>query len=447
MKIIIAGAGAVGTHLAKLFSLEHHDITLIDDRPGRLENLAADFDLMTLERSPLSLDALREAETHKADLFIAVTPDESHNMTCCMLAKNLGARKTVARVDNYEYMQPQNADFFPRAGIDSMIYPEMVAGAEIAHSVKRSWVRHAWEISDSGLLFIGVKLRASARILGRPLREISAADDPYHIVAVKRGGDTFIPHGDSIIEAGDLVYFMTTQHYINYLREVSGKDDYPDVKTVFIMGGGSTAVHTVLNLPPYMNAKIFERTAARSARLAEVLQDRHVMIIRGDGRDTDLLEDEGIRQAQAFVALTENSETNILSCLAAKRMGVRKTVAMVENTEYVSLAESLDIGTIVNKKTLAAAHIYQMMLKADVTTVKSLTVANADVCEITVPEGSRVTRKPVRELSLPSTMTLGGLVRDGKGQLVNGSTRIQGGDTVVVFCTGGSVKKIEKIFK
>lgn len=447
MKIIIAGAGAVGTHLAKLLSRERHDITLIDEKPDRLENLAADFDLMTIERSPMSLEALREADTQKADLFIAVTPDESHNMTCCMLAKQLGARKTVARVDNYEYMQADNAAFFTSAGIDSMIYPEMVAGAEIAQSIKRSWVRQAWEFPGSGLVFMGVKLRESARILGRPLKDIAAADDPYHIVAVKRGGDTFIPNGSSIIEAGDLVYFMTTQHYINYLREVSGKDDYPDVKTVFIMGGGSTAVHTVLNMPDYMNAKIFERDEARSRRLAEVLRDKNAMIIHGDGRDADLLEDEGISAAHAFVALTENSESNILACLSAKRQGVRKTVAMVENTEYISMAESLDIGTIVNKKTLAASHIYRMMLKADVTTVKSLTVANADVCEIAIPEGSRVTRRPVRELSLPSTVTLGGLVREGKGMLVNGSTQIRGGDTVVAFCTAGSVKKIEKIFK
>ena len=447
MKIIIAGAGAVGTHLAKLFSQEHHDITLMDESPEKLEDLASDFDILTLPLSPSSISALREAEVDHADLFIGVTPDEAHNMTACMLASKLGAKKTVARVDNYEYTLPEHREFFRTVGIDSIIYPEMLAGQEILHNIKRSWIRQWWEVQNGALILLGAKLRRSAQILEQPLKDLCGPDSPYHIVAVKRDNETVIPHGGDCLRDGDIVYFMTTPKYINYIRDLAGKEDYPDVQNVFIMGGGSTAVHLVNAMPDYMRAKIIEANPRRAERLNEVVHNNHTLIIHGDGRDLSLLEEEGIRKAQAFAALTENSETNILACLAAKRLGVRKTVAMVENTDYISMAESLEIGTIINKKTFAASHIYQMMLKADITSVKSLTVANADVAEFSVSPEARVVSHAVKDLGLPSTVTLGGLVRGGEGQLINGSTLIQPGDTVVAFCLAGGIKKLEKYFK
>ena len=447
MKIIIAGAGAVGTHLAKLFSQEHHDITLMDETPEKLEDLASDFDILTLPLSPSSISALREAEVDHADLFIGVTPDEAHNMTACMLASKLGAKKTVARVDNYEYTLPEHREFFRTVGIDSIIYPEMLAGQEILHNIKRSWIRQWWEVQNGALILLGAKLRRSAQILEQPLKDLCGPDSPYHIVAVKRDDETVIPHGGDCLRDGDIVYFMTTPKYINYIRDLAGKEDYPDVQKDFIMCGGSTAVHLVNAMPDYMRAKIIEANPRRAERLNEVVHNKHTLIIHGDGRDLSLLEEEGIRKAQAFAALTENSETNILACLAAKRLGVRKTVAMVENTDYISMAESLDIGTIINKKTFAASHIYQMMLKADITSVKSLTVANADVAEFSVSPEARVVSHAVKDLGLPSTVTLGGLVRGGEGQLINGSTLIQPGDTVVAFCLAGGIKKLEKFFK
>ena len=436
MKIIIAGAGAVGTHLAKLLSRENHDITLMDESPEKLEDISSNLDILTLPLPPSSISALQEAEVGNADLFIGVTPDEAHNMTACMLASKLGAKKTVARVDNFEYTLPQHREFFKTVGIGSIIYPEMLAGQEILHNIKRSWIRQWWEVQDGALILLGVKVRSNAQILDQPLKNLCGPESPYHIVAVKRGDDTVIPHGGDCLRALDVVYFMTTPKYVNYIRDIAGKEEYPDVSNVFIMGGGSTAVHLANAMPDYMHAKIIEADAHRAQRLNEV-----------DGRDLSLLEEEGIRKAQAFCALTENSETNILACLAAKRLGVRKTVAMVENTDYIGMAESLDIGTIINKKTFAASHIYQMMLKADITSVKSLTVANADVAEFSVSAEAKITRKPVKDLELPSSVTLGGLVRAGHGELINGSTLIKPGDTVVAFCLSGGIKKLEKYFK
>lgn len=447
MKIIIAGAGAVGTHLAKLFSRERHDITLIDTDSTRLQSMSNRFDLLTICEPPQSIETLRSADAGRADLFISVTPDEAHNMTICMLASKLGAQKTVARVDNYEYTLPRNLDFLKSVGINSVIYPEMLAGEEIMHTIQRSWVRQLIEIQNGALQLICVKVRTGAAVVGRPLREISTPDSPYHIVAVKRHGETLIPNGNDSLQHQDIVYFMTTAKYIPYIKEITGKEDYPDVTDVIFLGGGSTTERALAIMPDYMRAKVFDPDATRLEHLDSILMKSNVMYINGDGHDLDLLIDEGIRRTQAFVATTDSSETNVLSCLAAKRFGVRKTVAMVENSDYVAMAESLDIGSILNKKTIAAGHIYQMMLRADVTTVKSLTVANADVAEFVVKDGASITKKPVKDLGLPSGVTLGGMVRDKKGFLVNGMTQLKAGDTVVAFCIEGKLKQIEKFFR
>ena len=388
MKIIIAGAGAVGTHLAKLLSRERHDITVMDENRERMGDLSSNFDLLTICDSPMSIQGLKDAEVGKADLFIGVTPDEAHNMTCCMLASKLGARKTVARVDNYEYTLEENKSFFRSVGIDSIIYPEMLAGREIISNIKRSWVRQWIDIHDGELIMVGVKLRESAQILNKPLRDLFDPATPCHVVAVKREDETLIPHGNDCLHLGDIAFFMTTPEYVNYIRDITGKEKYPDVKTIFFMGGSSTAVHALWNMPDYMHAKVFEPNPKRCERLNELLAGQsNVLVINGDGTDPNLLMDEGIHKAEAFAALTESSEQNILACLSARRLGIKKTVAMVENSDYIKVAENLDIGFIINKKTFAASHIYQMMLKADITTMKNLLVANADVADLFLEQG------------------------------------------------------------
>lgn len=446
MNIIIAGAGEVGTHLAKLLVRERHSITLIDPNRFRLNAMANNFDIMTVCGRPSGIHTLREAEAQKADLLIAVMPDEAHNMTCCMLAKQLGTKRTVARVDNFEYTLSEHREVFERAGINSIIYPELLAGREIAHNVQHSWVRQWWDFQNGALLLLGVKIRQGAQIMGKPLREICQPESPYTIVALKHDGETLIPHGNDCIEEGDLVFFMTTPQYVSHIRSITGKEHYPEVKNVFIMGGSDTAVHAVRLMDHHMRAKIFELNHDRAHELTDLVGER-AMIVNGDGRDLELLQDENIRSAQAFLALTDNSESNILACLAAKRLGVRKTVAMIENTDYINMAESLDIGCIINKKAFAASHIYQMMLKADVTSMKSLTIAAADVAEIKVPEGARVTRYAVKDLGLPESVNIGGLIRDGKPLLVNGNTQIRPGDTVVAFCLQGEIRKLDRYFK
>ena len=445
MKIIIAGAGNVGTHLAKLLSREKQDIILMDDDEEKLTALSSNFDLLTVTASPSSISGLKEVGVKEADLFIAVTPDESRNMTACMLATNLGAKKTVARIDNYEYLLPKNKEFFQKLGVDSLIYPEMLAAKEIVSSMRMSWVRQWWEFCGGALILIGTKMREKAEILNIPLYELGGPNIPYHVVAIKRGTETIIPRGDDVIKLHDIVYFTTTRKYIPYIRKIAGKEDYADVRNVMIMGGSRIAVRTAQYVPDYMQVKIVDNDINRCNRLTELLDDK-TMIINGDGRDMDLLIEEGLKNTEAFVALTGNSETNILACLAAKRMGVEKTVAEVENIDYIGMAESLDIGTVINKKIIAASHIYQMMLDADVSNVKCLTFANADVAEFTVPAGAKITKHFIKDLGLPKGTTIGGMIRNGEGVLVTGDTLIQPGDHVVVFCLSMMIKKIEKFF-
>ena len=444
MKVVIVGAGAVGTHLSKLLSREHQDCILIDDDEERLSTLS-EYDVMTYQPSPTSIRALKEAGVQHADLFVGVTPDESTNINACILAHALGAKKTVARIDNYKYLSSDNQAFFKKLGIDSLIYPEVLAATDITNGLKLSWVRQRWDVHGTHLACI--KLRESAEILNQPLKDLCGPDDPYHIVAIKRNDDTIIPGGLDELHVNDLAYFMTTKEYIPYIRKIVGKEHYTDVKNVIIMGGGKTTVRAALTIPNYMNVKIIEKSSKRCEKLNELLESEEAMVIHGDGRDLGLLEEEGIRNTQAFVALTDNAETNILACLTAKKLGVRKTMALVENLDYVNMAESLDIGTIINKKTIAASHIYQLMLDADVDNLRSLMVVDAEVAEFTAAPDSRVTKRAVKDLGLPFGVTIGGLVRNGVGMLVNGNSRIEAGDAVMVFCHEAKLQTLDKYFK
>ena len=424
MKVVIVGAGAVGTHLSKLLSREHQDCILIDDDEERLSSLT-EYDVMTYQASPTSIHALKEAGVQRADLFVGVTPEESININACILAHALGAKKTVARIDNYEYLSAENQAFFKELGIDSLIYPEVLAAIDITNGLKLSWVRQRWDVHGGALILLGIKLRESAEILNQPLKDLCGPDDPYHIVAIKRNDDTIIPGGLDELHVNDLAYFMTTKEYIPYIRKIVGKEHYTDVKNVIIMGGGKTAVRAALNIPNYMSVKIIEKNNQRCEKLNELLDNEEAMIIHGDGRDLGLLEEEGIRNTQAFVA----------------------TVALVENLDYVNMAESLDIGTIINKKTIAASHIYQLMLDADVDNLRSLMVVDAEVAEFTAAPDSRVTKRAVKDLGLPFGVTIGGLVRNGVGMLVNGNSRIEAGDAVMVFCHEAKLQTLDKYFK
>ncbi|MEG1586168.1 MAG: Trk system potassium transporter TrkA [Bacteroidales bacterium] len=442
MRIIIAGAGAVGTHLAKLLSKEEQDIILMDTDEEKLEELSS-YNLMTITGSPTSIKDLKEAGVKNADLFIAVTPYESQNINACMLAANLGAAKTLARIDNFEYLQDENKEFFKKLGVDELIYPEMLAAQEIVTALKKTWVRQWFELCGGALILIGVKIRDNALIVNHRLSELAGGNDFYHIAAIKRKDSIIIPKGTDKILSEDLVYFTTTKEHISDIRILAGKEEV-DIRKIMIMGGSRIAIRTADYVPDSMHVKIIETDREKSMKLVERIEDADIIL--GDGRDPELLKEEGISEVDAFIALTDSSETNILACLSAKGFGVSKTIAEVENLTYISMAENLNIGSVINKKLITASRIYQLLLAADVSNMKCLTLANAEVAELIAKPGSRITQMPVRDLNLPKDLTIGGLIRNGVGMMVNGNTQIMPYDHVLVFCLDTAIRKIEKLF-
>ena len=443
MKIIIAGAGEVGRHLAKMLSSENQDIVLMDNDENRIKDLDGNYDLLTKVGSPTSIKDLEEAGVAEADLFIAVTPEESINMTACMLANNLGAHKTLARIDNSEYSQPKNKDFFEKLGVAHLIYPEMLAAHEIAASLKTSWLRQRTSFCDEALTLLVIKVRENSVIINRTFSTGYFNHKKYRIVAIKRNNHTIIPAGSDMVLAGDIVYFITTNEHLEFVREQAGKSDFP-IRNVMIMGGSRIAQKTIQIVPPQVNVKILERDREKSFSLAEKLNN--TLIINCDGRNIELLKEEGIQDMDAFVAVTANSEANILACLAAKRLGVKKTVAEVENIDYIMLAESMDIGTVINKKMIAASYIYQLTLDADVLNVRNLTATDAEVVEFIAKPGAKITKSKIKDLRLPEQVNIGGYVRDGIGYMVDGNTVIIPNDHVIVFCVSSAIRKMERFF-
>lgn len=443
MKIVIAGAGEVGSHLAKLLSFENQDIVLVDQDGAKLATLDANYNLMTSVGRPTSIQSLRDAGVENCDLFIAVTPYETTNIVSCSIAKQLGAEKTVARIDNYEFMNQDNKDYFKSMGVDSLIYPEYLAAQEILTALRRPWVRHWFELHDGEIILVGVKLRENAQLIGMQLKDLAALKPSFHISAIKRRHTTIIPRGDDYINPNDILYFTTTRDHVDDLLEISGKTNY-EVNKVFIMGGSRIAVRTIALAEDEFDFKIIEQDIDVCRALAEQCPDCD--IIHGDARDIEVLRDEGLSDADAFIALTASAETNILACIMAKEFGVSKTIAEVENLQLISEAEGLNVGTTINKKLLASSTIFQLLLDADSSTSKCHALTDAEVAEIEVRPGSKITRGPVKDLNLSRDMTIAGLVRDGVGMLVTGNTVIQPGDHVVVFCLAGALHKVERLF-
>ena len=443
MRIVIAGAGEVGSHLAKLLSYENQDIVLVDRDAEKLANLDSNYNLMTMVGRPTSIQALREAGVEDCDLFIAVSPYEATNIISCSIAKQLGAVKTVARIDNYEFMNSGNQGYFRAMGVDSLIYPEYLAAQEILTALRRPWVRHWFELHDGEIILVGVKMRENAKILGMQLKDLPALQPSFHISAIKRRHNTIIPRGDDYIKLDDILYFTTTRDHVDDLLEICGKTNY-DVNKVLIMGGSRIAVRTIALAGDEFHFKIIEKNIETCRKLSEQCPDCD--IIHGDARDIEMLRDEGISDVDAFIALTDSSETNILACIMAKEFGVVKTIAEVENLQLISEAEGLNIGTTINKKLLASSTIFQLLLDSDSSTSKCHALTDAEVAEIEARPGSKITRGPVKDLNLSRDMTIAGLVRDGEGMLVTGNTVIQAGDHVVVFCLAGALHKIERLF-
>lgn len=443
MKIVIGGAGEVGTHLAKMLSNEDQDIILLDSDQARLDVIDSNYNLMTWNGSTSSLSTLRDVGVADADLYIAVTPYETRNITSCAIAKRLGAKKTVARIDNSDFLKKENGDILKDVGVDFLIYPENIAAQEIAVALAHNWARYWGELHGGKLLLIGVKLHGESPLIDCKIKDLPVTNHNFHIAAIKRNNETIIPNGNDEIRRDDIVYFITTPPFIQEVRDLCGKKKRV-VKKALIVGGSRIAQRFAKLYGDEYHLKIIDNIRENCEQMATMFPNCE--IVYGDALDIEVLRENNIYQYDAFLALTDSSETNILSCLTAKEFGVPKTIADVENLQFLSQAENLNIGTTINKKLFASSHIFKILLDADESNSKFLALADAEVAEINVKPDAKITKKPVKDLKLPFGMTLAALVRGDKVSLVSGNTHIESGDYVVVFCLAGSIHKIEKWF-
>ena len=444
MKVVIAGTGEVGTHLARMLSKENHDIVLLDDSPEQLANISNDVDLMTVTGSAHSFHDLKETGLSKADLFIAVTPSEERNVLACSMASYLGVGRTIARINNSEYLQERYKAKLKNLGIHELIYPESLAAKEIVASVKQTGTRQMIEFSGGKLILLGIKVRENAPVLNKTFEELSQEISNILVVAISRGDETIIPNGNDFIKNGDTVFFVTTRSEQQNVFDLTGKKIF-DIKNIMFLGGSRIAQKAVEKLGDQYRIKIIEINREKCEKIAGKYEN--ALIINGDGRDLNLLKEEGIEKMDAFVATTGNSETNILSCHLAKSFGVRRTVAEVENMAFMSLADNMDIGTIVNKKLNAASYIYRFTLNAEISKVKCLAASDAEVFEFIAKPGAKITRRPIKNLNFPEEAKIGGVIRGNNAFIAHGDTEIVEGDKVVVFTLSSGIKKLEKFFK
>lgn len=448
MKIIIAGAGEVGFHLAKLLSFESLDITLIDPNKERLNYAESHLDIRTIKGDASSLSLIREAEVDQSDLFIAVTSDQSTNITICAIAKQLGCKRTIARISNIEYINDQNLVSFKAIGVDELISPEALAATEILQLLDQSAFSNSYEFEDGALTLMGTTLGNKVPFVGKSVKEAATIFPDVHFmpVAIQQKGTQYtkIPRGDTIFEAGDNVFFITLKEGVEELYNLTGKKK-TSIKNIMILGGGKIGFNTSQALlKKKFNITIVEQNKAKAFEIADALPN--ALVIQGDGRNVELLEEEDLQSMDAFISVTQNSETNIMSCLIANSKNVKKTIALVENMDYFQLSQSIGIDTLINKKLLTANTIFRYIRKGEVVDMTTLNNLNVEILEFVVKPTSKVTNYRIKDLDFPRTAIIGGVIRQGNSIIALGDFKILAGDRVVVCCLPPSIKRIESLF-
>jgi trk system potassium uptake protein len=446
MRIVVAGAGAVGSHLAKMLSQENHDIILLDPDESKLRQVGANLDVMTRTGSALSIPDLLDTNIKKVDLFIAVAKTEEINITAAILSKRLGAKKTIARIDNQEYLYTKYREHFIELGIDYMIYPEKIAAKEIVGLLSQTGSTDIADFSKGLLSLFAIKLEEDAPIIGKTLTQLMEEEDTndYRAVAVTRRGKTIIPNGDYKFEVGDLVYIISNQKDIESLLIYSGKEQF-EVRNIMILGGSKIGTLAAHELGSHHNVKLIEVNREKSYKLSNQLNN--ALVINGDGRDYNLLIEEGLDKMDAFIAVTGDSEINILASMLAKKLGVRKTIAEVENIDYIALAENMGIDTIINKKLISASRIFRFTTSENVASVRCLTGTEAEVLEFNVIADAKITKAALNKLTFPKDSMVGGVVRGDSSFIANGYTLIKPGDKVVIFALPSAISKVSKLFE
>lgn len=444
MRVIIAGEGDTGTHLANTLSIENQDIVLIGSDKMYLSELESEYNIITYAGSPVSYTDLSQCGVSEADLFVAVTRDENLNIIAAQTAKGCGAKKCVARVDNPAFLYPKANDILLRNGVDALIYPERLAAEEIQNYIRHNWVREWFDVNDGKLIVAGVKIGGSSTLIGKKLKETATSPRYFHVSALRHNDETVIPHGDTVILEGDILYFSVLPENLDKLYEICG-NTHARIRKIMISGGGRVTENLLGEIHSNYDITVIESDIDRCNYIAEKFQD--ITVVNTKANDVTILKEEGLENCDLFLALTGSSEKNIVSCMVAREHGVGKTVARIEELQYIPEAESLSINKIINKKLLNVSKILDSLVETNFNEAQCMMLDRAEIIKLTANTGSRIVSKPICELSLPAGITIGGIIRDGKGMLVEGRTCVRPGDYVLVFCNIGYLPKIEKLFR
>lgn len=446
MNIIIAGDGEVGFYLAKSLTELDHNITVVDPNSELLKRLEKETDLMTIAGSSASPQVLAEANVGDCDLFLAVLHDENINLMSCVLAKKLRAKKTVARISNAELLMPKNRDMLRDLGVDEVVCPERIAAKEITNLLNNSVATEFFDFSSGLLTMYLIRLEAESPVINKSVRELIQTYNTLQvrIVAILRNGATIIPHTDTVFQEGDLAYLISRPNQIESIKQVSGKRDIA-IKKALIVGAGRIGRFTAKTLEDKIQLTLFEENRQRCEEAADILSN--TLIINGDATDIELLKEEGIQHTDAFISVTDSSETNVITCLHARKLGVKRTIALVENTGFISLSQDIGIDTIINKKLITASYISRFIVNADAVRSKWLSGTNAELMEFNVGKNAHATHHTIRELQLPQGATLGGIIRGGESFLPTRDMQIMPHDKVIVFGLPKAMDQVAKLFK
>jgi len=446
MNIVIAGAGDVGFHLATLLATENQDIILIDSDQDVLDYAGSHLDVLTVRGDATSIAILQQARVPAADLFLAVTTSEQVNMIATILAKKLGCRRVIARVDKEEYMCREHMTTICDLGIDQIISPRQLAAEEIAQLIKQCSFTDIFEFENGKLSLLGITLDDDSPLVGVRLSDIENLESKVKLqpIAILRGHKTIIPRGFTQLQRGDHIYFISTNEKLKLVEEFVGKKRRT-VKSIMILGGTNLAISTARLLQDDYNVTIVEKSKRRCQQINEELDN--VLVIKGDFTNIDLLQEEGLDNMDAFIALTGNSETNIISCLTARNHGVYKTIAQVENKEYIHISQNIGVDTLINKKLLAANKIFRYVRKGNIEAITSLHGVDAEVIEYVITKSNQLTKKKVKDLRFPETALIGGVIRGEETLIPSGDTQLQFGDKVIVFALPAAIKRLEELFR
>ncbi len=451
MNIVIGGDGQVALHVAKWLINQGHSITVIGSRSEVLKTFSTENDVMPVVGDITNPSVLKEANVGDCDLYVAVLHEESANLLSCMMAKKLKAKHTVARVINTDLLEGENRDNLVSLGVDELFCPERIAAKEIVNMLDHFGTAEYFALGGGLLGMYLVKLEENAPVVGHSVSDLVQIYKSLEvrIVAVGRNGSTQIPHSDFVSRAGDLAYMVSRHKQIDRVMKAAGKT-VRKVNSVMIAGGGRIARLVAHELEDNNVVKIVEIDHKRCEQLNNEMKNT-TTIICGDAADLDLMKREGLDKVDAFIALSNSTEVNIMSALQANSLQARLnrspiTIALVEKTGFVNLSQNIGIEAIVNKKAITASYIAHLIVKGEGVRVKSLIGTEAELIEIVVAEGSVATQKPLGELNMPKNSTVGGIIRGNSAIMPTRDVVFEEGDHVVIFAFPGTINDAVKLF-